>query len=463
MRRYSGLVILFLLFSSVEYCYSFQLDTSKHKVVWDFGFRTYMQTSTGSEYNMPVRAVFPTDPQLLRRGDNNGLRSLWELNNSFATDNPLYHYPIEIHLQAETQYSHWLKLQVRGIVEHRGMSYGSYNQNNIAIYPLYQIHAQHSWKIKRDSLKLSYKQGHFINFSLGERLTIYNIDVHADILSLKYKKINLEITQISDLFQGIGLNTDDAFHSNIKYLSRLKNYEWENGIGHVFNASSGLAPYNLKPFNSVEFFSALHNKSFKIYSHFSYRYNTLNNEGDHIEKSAGIIGFSMKYKSPRVNIRIRNEYRHYGTVYNSWFINTNVYYRERNSVYNNTVGPNLYPLMRYDRPFSQWAVFTEYQYSQINVVSFESQIDFKLNDWLSIWLNTDLTCLFPEKASNFLYPFFEGGFLFKVEDQYDLLIGISNKGMNLDKHYPTHYRFEYPLIHFRFQKYLTKVSTFDWL
>src|SRR4029079_3414122 len=87
--------------------------------------------------------------------------------------------------------------------------------------------------------------------------------------------------------------------------------------------------------------------------------------GDFSKKSALLIGIKFSGENKKFSHSLKAEARYYGYLFNFDYYNwdTVLYRRPRtdiNSNYANTVGPYLYPLRKFDTPFIQWAVFTEY-------------------------------------------------------------------------------------------------------
>jgi hypothetical protein len=107
--------------------------------------------------------------------------------------------------------------------------------------------------------------------------------------------------------------------------------------------------------------------------------------------------------------------------------------------YNNTIGDNMYPLKYFNRPFMQWAVFTEYQWKNIWGINTQSKIIFDLIGKLKGNVDLDLNAIFAENENAFIYPFCSFGFNYDLEKDVVIKFLISNKAMNLDIHYPSFY------------------------
>ena len=442
---------------------------------WDFGFGSFYQAPFANfeNYADPLTVKLPEESFMQRRYGDIELQKLWDLNNDNATDNPLFHEAFYLDLQASHKLSKDITIQGRTVIEHRGNSYGVYNVKNIALYPQYRISFNKKIAFLKDSIAFSINYGNFNNFKFAEGLTIYNLDIYGNYSKIIFKRFDLEYLHIADLFQGIGLNIDDAFYSGLSYTVKNKSgLSWRSGVHHTFLMPTGtdLPPFSEKPDNMVDINTALYKSSkFRLYGQSSFRYNIgqnfpgfrYNNRHNVVESCAALLGASIKKSSKKFNIEVRAEGRYYGSLYKMWFVNTNVYYRNKDQEsYSNTVGSSLYPIIRYNRPFGQWAVYTEYNRG-INMLAASAEInmEYALHKNVSISGKTDLHILKPEDHKIFTYPFYDLGFSLHSKKEYGLYLGITNKGMNLDKHYPTYYLFKKPVVMLKLYKNITQFKS----
>jgi hypothetical protein len=125
--------------------------------------------------------------------------------------------------------------------------------------------------------------------------------------------------------------------------------------------------------------------------------------------------------------------------------------------YANTVGDYLYPLRKFNTPFSQWAVYTEYIYHSICSLNLRGSMVKPLNKKLLLSLQYDLNYIrakdnfdnlnpAPKLLSNFIYPFFTAGLSYKVIEEVEASFLLTNQSMNLDINYPTHYLLSHPTL-----------------
>ncbi|HEX7846226.1 MAG TPA: hypothetical protein VF476_10545, partial [Chitinophagaceae bacterium] len=127
-------------------------------------------------------------------------------------------------------------------------------------------------------------------------------------------------------------------------------------------------------------------------------------------------------------------------------------------MYANTTGKYLYPLRKFDTPFSQWAVFTEYSGYNLWALSCTGQLEYSLDKKFSLMLDYDLNAITAkldkgfginpgeERRSSFIYPFFKSGFRYSPIREFYFSVYVTNKAMNLDIGYPTLYLAKKPFV-----------------
>jgi hypothetical protein len=130
-------------------------------------------------------------------------------------------------------------------------------------------------------------------------------------------------------------------------------------------------------------------------------------------------------------------------------------------LYANSIGRYLYPLRKYETPFSQWAVFTDYVGYDMYGINLRSTMRYQFNPKLSTGLDLDFNYLGgykreeyyqpPElsRKASFLYPFFEASLSYHPASNCTIAAVLGNKAMNLDFNYPTHYLLTHPVFGLR--------------
>lgn len=372
------------------------------------------------------------------------------------TDNPLRHGATYVAIKTETTYKNQVTLFADLYAEHRGVSYGIFDRNNTVVFPVMRIELKDSLRLFKNTLHLSGKIGEFLDEKLDEGLTIYNLDVQGFQIRADYKNFILHYTVYGDLYNGIGLGIDDADHFSLQ--KELKN---NSSIGvSVLMARPPYAP--LKNNFNINLFASKIFKSAQLYGQVAYRpFDADFLVGDFSKKSALVTGIKFSGENKKFSHSLKAEARYYGYLFNFDYYNWDtVLYRrpatDINSNYANTVGPYLYPLRKFDTPFSQWAVFTEYTGSYVwsiglsgNVTyhlskKFDAFVDYDLN-----YINSHLDKVFAdpdERNSSFLYPFMNAGFSYQPAENTSIKASVTDKAMNLDLNYPTFYLLKRPCV-----------------
>src|SRR5439155_8027663 len=122
-----------------------------------------------------------------------------------VTDNLLVHGALYGVLKTSTVVSDKLLVNADLYGEYRGISYGTYNKNNIVLFPVIEIKANDTVQLGKHPLVISGKLGQFLNEKLDEGLMIYNIDLQGAQVKFRYANTQLAYTVYADLVNAIGL------------------------------------------------------------------------------------------------------------------------------------------------------------------------------------------------------------------------------------------------------------------
>jgi hypothetical protein len=368
------------------------------------------------------------------------------------TDNPLRHGATYVALQTQTTYRNKIDLFVDVYGEHRGVSYGLYDQNNTVLYPIMRLEASDTVNLFSKRIEISGKAGQFLNERLDEGLQIYNIDVQGFQVRVAFANYELQYTLYGDLYNGIGLNIDDL-HS---YSLRRKFANNKDHIGLSWVVASP-PHYPLKNHFNLNLFGGKYFGKTNLYAQLSYRPFEFDpaTEQNLIHQAAVVLGIKTQKQGRRFYYKTQAELRYYGWQYNLVYRGAGARYRKpANDIYEmyaNTVGKYLYPLRKFETPFSQWAVFTEYAGQNVLAASLQGKFSYTLSSRFEASLDYDLNLvksklndifyLAPglDKKTVFFYPFFEPAISYTPADNFKASIFFSNKSMNLDVSYPTHY------------------------
>jgi hypothetical protein len=393
--------------------------------------------------------ALPTYLKVKRKAYNNLFNKDW----NYAEDNPLFHAAYQMSANSAIHVGKGLSVYASLIAEHRGFSYGINSTSNVLIFPQLKIAVDRKLKIGKRFLHIFGSVGNQINPRLYEGLTIYNLYQQGHNYRFRYGKFQLQYTQLNDLLNGIGLYIDETYDI-IPSLEGIKlSKKWKLDIRTGFS----YMPFFDTPNRSFTNLSAgvYIPDALRLYSQISYRLDS--NQFQSKSNYAYVIGIKYKKKTTRTRFTGTFEGRYYGGGFNMGFIDNRVLYRKtgKTTNYANTVGEHFYPLLLFDRPFSQWAVYTEYQDSvSHNVMGLCLNLDFrfKLHEEITLLQQYDFNYISASNGSSFIYPFYNVGLAWEPAEGNYISVSMTNKGMNLDMHYNTHYLYKHPTFMFRLQR-----------
>jgi hypothetical protein len=377
----------------------------------------------------------------------------------FASDNPLHHGASAFGLRIESALIKNYNLDVRLMAEHRGISYGVFNTASMIVYPIFRFNFVDTLRFKNAKWVISGQVGQERNFSQGEGLYLYNLNCHAERLRIQvHPHVILETFHIGDLSEGIGLALDEVFQQSIifkdiplsknaqKLTVQLSLTKWEGLYTPYYQRYQNPDERVFLPEIMAHFYP---NRATKIYTHLSFKPVTTPYQIDSavyykptpIGKIAGLVGINWQRKTEKLNIETVFEARYYGKSFNFERAERSSFYRNRSSFfgYNATIGQNLYPLASYDRPFSQWGVFTEYNHKNVGGLTLRAKGNYQLRNPWYWYFDLDDNLIFADGERPFNYLFVSTGLNYKFRKDIDCGIGLTNKGMNLDVFYPTFY------------------------
>jgi hypothetical protein len=445
--KYTFTLVLSQILFSICYCQ----DSLPKKIQFNAGFESY---ATQQYYGTGRPAGLP-DRIKKQRLYNNQLPVSFDT----ATDNPLIHGAMYAAVKTNTTVAGKLKIHADLYGEYRGFSYGTFNKNNLMLFPVIEISGKDTLHFGRQSLMVEGRVGQFLNEKLDEGLMIYNIDLQGTQAGVRYKNTQLTYTIYGDLVNAIGLLIDDLHAVSLQ--QKFKNDSAVIGGSWVM----AVLPFDgAKAESYVNLFGHIHcANNLRLFAQISYkpRYPDFFDLYKGFNKQiAFVAGIEKQFKSRRFFATNKTEVRYYGLTYN--FYNYDGAYRYRNPVkngeelYANTTGDYLYPLRKFQTPFSQWAVFTEYTDCNVWGITSAGECDYELANKLNTNLQYDINAVFAklgeyvylnpgeERTSRFVYPFFKASLRYSPLKECFFSFYLSNKTMNLDVHYPTHYLLKKP-------------------
>ncbi len=448
MRTLTISLFCFLLFpvNSV-----FSQDTAIKKIKFNIGANVWMRQNfeNNSKISMPA---------FIKNLRKNTTRL--PINFETLSDNPLIHGATYFTIKSSAAYKNKVKLNVDLFAEHRGVSYGIFNKKNLLLYPVIKIEVKDTFNVFNRVFMIKGNAGMFLNEKMDEGLSIYNIDAQGYKLDIERKKWLFQYTIYGDFYNGIGLNIDD-----------INAFALKKEIGKGETAEIGVSiNFNTPPFQkiknnySINLFTHKKFTTAKVYTQIAYRpensnygYYRLSNAFN--QKLSALAGVEFKYKLRGFESANVFEARYYGAIFNENHHDFRLRYRQPAAnyyeTYANTVGDYLYPLRKFNTPFSQWAVYTEYINHSIFSLNLRGSMAKPLNKKMSINLQYDINYISAKNnfanpnpqinvLSNFIYPFFTASLTYKVIEEVGASLLITNQSMNLDIGYPTHYLLSNP-------------------
>jgi hypothetical protein len=383
-----------------------------------------------------------------RRPQEPTLANTWDLNNNLATDNPLGHGASFFRFHAWYNITSDISLYGSLEVTNGGFSWGPYNTFNTAILPRYWGTYNKAFHIGSSPFKFYAKIGNFENFKSYEGLTMYNIDMQGVVANLQYRKLHFTSTSVTDLQKSLGLNIDGTRNYKVSVEDVHIGKNWKTdiqaGVQQLLSTSTG------SYMNMIS--AAIYQGPFRMYTEASYRYNDL---FDPSLNSAFLCGIKGSSKLSKIQMKYSLEYRYYGGGFNYGFRKEeNTHYRKIDKgAGGNFVGDQVYPISYLNRPFSQWAVFTEYNNKRwVEGITLNAQIDYPISTKLKWIIDLDMNIIATEKEQPFLYPFYKTGLKATAYKGTYVAVTLTNKTMNLDNFYTSYYCLKHPAFQFELRR-----------
>lgn len=451
------LMFITVLFLTAPFCATSQQDSSLINLKKRLRF-TYQ---VGADYQSRIKdSSIEQHPyiQFLRRRGLGFNRA-----QQITTDSPLFHGALFGGIHTALTIAEGYELNAGLIGEHRGTSFGTFNTRNTIVYPLLSGHAADQFRIGRHEIKFFGDIGYFLNIRLAAGLDFYNMDAQGISLGFEFKKIRFRHTHLADGIAGIGLGEDDPLYYSITRidLPLFKTWMLDIGVGMrntiAISSANQLIPmffFKLRKAENLELFGQLNYRFFQErFVPASYQVN-VNYQHFYIpglkEKIGLLVGIKSEMETTKIRWEQTSELRYYGKMYNFGRLNRNIRFRER--LDRNTIGDQLYPLFAYQRPYSQWAVFTEFENRNVLGIIHTSHIKYQLYRKWYIPLEIDLNIIKAEGYSTFAYTFYTTGISYYPAPDMEVSMIVTNKAMNLDNHFPTFYQMRFPMVGYRIRR-----------
>lgn len=391
-------------------------------------------------------------------------REFWQTADYSILDNPLFHGATFVDLEAEFRPHPGLFLIAGVTAENRGISYGVTQTDNAVILLRYLFGIDTNVVVGTEKFDVAASIGDRRNTRVDEGLFFQNADVQGARVLLGWRSLFFDYSDVGDAVAGVGLNIDDAhfFRLGLRDLPVFSGFDGRVTAGAFYFAGSSETAVTYFPGSPRQEFleeKSLSDYGYTVSGSLANRDSSLRfygqaalresgTSGSLMNRAAVIAGATIKEKAERWTGEITGEYRYYGGLFNAGYRNTDVYYRDtaRSAQWQNTVGPQLYQLSWLERPFRQWAVFAEYQdLKDVTGWSLYAKGKWFFLDRFLLRGVLDLNYIVPEKTDSYLYPFYDVGIGWEPFNDFSMVVSATNRGMNLDKHYPTFYVFERPV------------------
>ena len=354
---------------------------------------------------------------------------------SFNLNSPLFHGATwaEVDISCK-KYGFTANMDIIG--EHRGISSGVYRTSDIIVYPRINIGYDSSFSLFKQNFDVGVSVGHYKNFRMHEGLIIYNMEVVGNHFYIKWKNFRLAYRKNGDLCSWLDLNIDD--------INDLTLSAEEIKLPFGFKADIGLSSTNLmlatnqrRDLNTFGSYSiGLYNDNFRLYMEYG-QFSQKNSKIEISERSALLVGAKVDYKDNIFELNLVSEYREYGKYFNLALTDSSLLYVKTD--YESTYSKCLYPLYLFERPFSQWGVFTDYQNQ--NVMGITLQVNAKVYFYDKFVLDgkLDWNYIKGTNENGFVYPFYTIGIGYEPFPGCSINYSRTNRAMNLYKNYPTIY------------------------
>jgi hypothetical protein len=402
-----------------------QADTSAgrwvQRIDWQAQFwAMYQQPTKGSE-----EVLHPLALQL-RRGHG--------ASSSFGRDHPLLHGAAYVGLYARLPLDSIFDLKVGLIGEHRGFSSGLFNTNAIRSFPLFQGHLRDSFRLAGQDFYFTGRAGYFEEARAGAGLVFFNLPAFGLDYAIHWRRWRFQYIQYNDFLEWIGLNYDEP---RMFWLSRAETPQLEWGAG------ARLEALQFRDWSPSFWLRWRASESLGLYAQYELRPDAAARGHHWQSRSGALLGGSWEGQRGRLQHRQRLELRYYGSGFNQGWQRPHHYFRDV-----------FYALLLFDRPYSQWPVFTEFQGRHTGALSWQANLDYRLHQRWRIWLESDLNLLGVQGEQPFVQYLYTAGIGLRLNEEVDLSFIITNKGMNEHVFFPAFYQYRYPFFGYRVSRRL---------
>jgi len=344
---------------------------------------------------------------------------------SSKADNPIIHGAFYFSTLAE-YFKYGFNLKMNLIAEHRGASYGVYENDKMNLIPKINISFDTLANILYTKFRFGVSVGNYDNLRLYEGLYIYNMDTQGSNFFIQWKYFKLEYNKIADMYSWIGYNINDI---NDFILSLVDYTIFDDFVINYKIGSSQLLGYPFVKNSYVTNYSlSLAYKSYKLFAQSGFKKEE-DSKDVHKAYLIGLKGSNNLFNN-KLKLDYNLAYRYFDSGFNNNYYNSAKNYLERNGQ------SSLYPIHLFKRPFSQWATFTQFQGYDINGLSLQLKAKYNFYEDFSAIINLDYNWL-NMKNNNRLYDLLQYGLIYEPIPDAEFFAGVINYDMELRKAFPT--------------------------
>lgn len=390
---FTGILSVFLFFPIFS-----QIDT----LMWDFepGFNYYARTLNSENYK---EFKIP-----------NELKNYWgEPNSNILNDVPGLHGVTYFFVKNKLQVNKNLWLDSDLYVEQLGASFDLFNQGIVNIFPLVTLNYKKDILLFGDTIKSEIKYGVLKNHQEYNKLTVYGYDIQGLDFKSHYKDLKFSLTQISQLSFH---NLEDPIHSRIYYSKKLKETNFEIGIGGHAEPYTNTVDEHMYKGLDIGLSVFRDSSNFEIYAQYSSNSFEEFNLTDNLKNTySAVLGIKGTIKFKKLTINHFLEARIYTYLFNAARLGSS-----------NAIHPQYY----FQRDMLTWSRFIELHSATVpgNITGINYNFNSQLNisNGSSFYLKSELALLSGENITNILYPFYNIGYQYKIKNN-TLEAGLSNK------------------------------------
>lgn len=425
-------LLIFLLTSAI--CSAQNIDTTtppaaKFSEIRVTGAHFYQSGLSGSVWGTQYQL-----PESIRneRQEHSG----GTIRDNYIRDNPLYHGATCLTVEGTFRPVAGITLFSWLTAEHRGASYGVFDLKSMIFLPQIKAMLDTSVTILDQSFRIGISVGNERNLRLYEGLTVFNMETQGSELFVQWRNFRLTRRHIGDALYGYGLNIGDIVDYFVSAEELKFSDDWKADI------RLGTSDYGRENDDNYTGSLGVYTPNIRVYGQYAVRKSENASTG-----TALLVGCSGEFNTPddekrTLHITGHAEYRQFDAMFNRGYFDpyTLGRFRSNSAIFpSSTTGRYLYPLYLFRRPFAQWAAFTEYQGRSVECLALTADVSYNVFSSFVVFGGVDINAVSASGEPTFTYPFCEVGFGWEPKRETRLSASVSNKGIDLDTHYPGHF------------------------